>query len=816
MRLVLIALFLLAAFSAAWAEPVVSWFDLYPIRFYPADDNDEIPVSGANSITYAASSNWFVRTQEDTLTFDFLDAQVQQLRSLGLGGSIICEVNPLYHSSAPWLSEKCSAAGETIANIAGVPSPQPSIASPVFNRELEILVREWMKHLDEIDPEKRVSYVHPGAEWWFNTYERYGKTDTDAFKTWLRNKYKSISALNKAWGSDFPSFEAVEVPRVQISGNGIAGSKGQSIVTDAAYGDCQASYVSGPLLGGEGNAPQLIPVRGGDAYTLSFDVKTEGLGGGAYAELNFANGDNTGFTGFRGSPYEKRSDTDWHTISCSITAPADSAYVTIQLQLAGHGRVRYRNLSFRSPEGEELAKPLSEWGTVIWSGKEPRHEYANGECMIENLPKDRAYSNGNAAVGDWTRFWYEHAAYWINHTHSLYKQNSYGRRTVSYLTNSFAWGVEWDSIAAGAISLDRVLMNSGSVDEIGMQVCSADGDDYRITCALDTARKYRKPMWAVDLVDFTSGVHIGEWHINKMAQNAVASGARGLVYCGWDLWHLTDDYSYKNHVPIDGLRRINEMAAEGIRTLEDKKAPKEAAIIHTALPATSDDAEGYKNSPFSFMGWYKILKSCLVNVDVVSLAEIEKNPDLLDDYKLILVPHCPYISSRAGEALQKRSDRLFFGGEFARCSDTGAPYSGGSVAPARDYGSEYCGELIRDTHAGNTPPLFLWGEETPERSGVLCEASLLLLRELKARGIRLPFETDNRYLSATRWQGGGETVYYFVNQRKTGSFSLTITGSGKGVTVVRDGVVSEVRTADGGVDIGSFDTSCIVRIKHEF
>ncbi|MBO4547732.1 MAG: beta-galactosidase, partial [Abditibacteriota bacterium] len=656
-------------------------------------------------------------------------------------------------------------------------------------------------------------YVHPGAEWWFNNYERYGNTDLEAFRSWLREKYRSVEALNKAWGSAFDSFDLVAAPRLQMAGNGISGSVGQSIVSDAGCGDVQASFIYGPLLGGPDNADMLISVKAREKYTLSYDIKTEDMRGAAYAELNFSNADNTAFLVFKGSPAEKMRDSDWHRVTCEIEAPGSDGYLNIQLELMGRGRVSFRNVSFRSRGGAELTKPLKDWNTVVWSGRDPVFDRENAECVIDNRPESADYTNSDAAAADWVNFWYEHAAGWINRTHGLFKKYSHGRKTVSYLTNSFAWGVEWDSVAAGAISLDRVLMNSGSIDEIGMQVCSADGDDFRITCALDTARKYRKPLWAVDLIDFTSGVYIGDWYINKMAQNAAASGARGLVYCGWNLWHLTDDYSYKNHVPIEQLRRINESAAEGIRAVEGKKAPKEAAIIYAALPATSNDPDGYKNSPFSFMGWYKILKSCLVNVDVVSLAEIEKKPGLLDDYRCILVPHCPYISSAAKQALMKRRDRLFFGGEFARCSETGTPYPGGAAAQARDYGSEYCGELTRDTHAGNTPPLFLWGEETPERSMLLCEASLLLAGELKSKGLRLPFETDNRYLNVTKWQGGGETVYYLVNQRKTGSFSLSMTGSGGGVTVAKDGVVSEVRSEGGAVDIGSFDTSCIVRIR---
>ncbi len=798
----------------AFAGAVISWFDLYPIHFYPADDNDGIPESGAGYITYPASCNWFVREKEDSFSFDFLDAQAAQLKSLGLSGSIICEVNPLYHASAPWLSAKCLEAGETVKNQNGGVSPQPAISSPVFLREQKKLVEAWMEHLASIDPENRIKYVHPGAEWWFNVYERYGDTDVAAFRNWLRNKYKNLSALNAAWNSAFVSFDEVTPPVVQFTGNGVSGSRGQSVVTDSALGDCQAAYIYGPLLGGPGNAKQLIPAASDGEYTLSFEVKTEGLKGCACAEVEFSNADNSAFVVFKGSPFVREQDSDWHTVSCAIKAPAAAGYMNVQLELMGRGKVSFRNFALTDANGKQLSKPLSEWNEVVWSGSGQSFSRDGEVCVIENRSVPGHYKNEDAAVYDWTVFWYGHAAKWINYTHRLFKECSRGRKTVSYLTHAFAWGVEWDTVAATAISLDRVLMDSGAIDEIGLQVCSADGDDFRITCALDTARKYKKPLWAVDLVDFTSGVYIGEWYINKMAQNAVASGAHGLVYCGWNLKHLTDDYSYKNHVSAEALGRINSLAENGINILEGKKAPREAAIVYTNLPASSNDAAGYKNSPFSFMGWYKILKACMVNVDVVSLAELEKRPGLLAGYKYVVVPDCPYISDKARKEIMRDPDKVYFGGRFGLFSETGSPLKPLSPETREDLGEKYCGILERDTHAGNTPPLLLWGEETAERAATLHKGIETLRPRLKKAGVALPFEGGNMYIHATRWQNGKETVYYLVNQKKTGAFHLSMPYR-TGMTVLKDGKEFLPQERGGRTEIGSFDTSCIVRIPNE-
>ncbi len=809
----LAALFLLMSLLTGplWAGPVISWFDLYPIHFYPENDNDDIPRSGAGFITYPASCNWFVREKEDSFNYDFLDAQIRQLEKLGLKGSIICEVNPLYYSAAPWLSVKCAEAEETVRDQNGSVSGQPSIASPIFNREQRLLAEAWMAHLDREDRQRRIEYVHPGAEWWFNVYERYGLPDIAAFRDWLKAKYTTTERLNRAWQSGFEGFDRVTPPVAVLSGNGVSDLKDYSLSADAAYGDCKAGFIYGPLLGGPDNAPQLIAVEGGKRYTISFDVRTERLKGAVYCEAEFSDSDNTAFVIFKGLPFVRDYDSDWRRVSGEMTAPASAGYMNIQLGLLGSGTARFRNVSVTDEAGRELAKPLREWNDVSWSGSGQEFLREEDVSSVVNAPGEPPYRNDDTAVYDWTCFWYEYAAGWINNTHRLFKDNAHGRKTVSYLTNAFAWGVEWDSVAATAISLDRVLMDSDAIDETGLQVCSCDGDDYRITCALDTARKYNKPLWAVDLVDFTSGVHTGEWNINKMAQNAVASGAHGLVYCGWDLKHLTDDYSYKNHLPVETLEEINRKAAAGIKALEGKKAPRECALIYTNLPASSNDTGGYKNSPFSFMGWYKILKACLVNVDIISLYELEKKPGILKGYKFVLVPHCPYITKGAREALRRYSGTVYYGGPFGLFSETGEALAPSVREDGEDLGAEYCGVLERGTHAGNTPPLFLWGEETPRRSELLSRGIDTLRNAIKKAGIRLPFETDDPYLNATRWQNGRETVYYFVNQRKTGGFNLSMPYYSQ-VSVIKDGQEEAVSNNGDRIDIGSFDTSCIIRI----
>ena len=143
-----------------------------------------------------------------------------------------------------------------------------------------------------------------------------------------------------------------------------------------------------------------------------------------------------------------------------------------------------------------------------------------------NRPK-RGYRNVDAAVYDWSVFWNETAADYINRMARLVNDCDSTRKTVTYLTFSFAYPAEWDYTQYYAIAPDEVAMRGRDVDVFGLQVCSADGDPYRVTACLDLVRKYGKPVWAVDLVDFTSGVQIGYPTLDRVTHSAIQHGNAG-------------------------------------------------------------------------------------------------------------------------------------------------------------------------------------------------------------------------------------------------------------------------------------------------
>lgn len=811
-----------------FANPIVSWFNLYPIYFYPESDNQEVHASGANYLTFPASANWSVRAKKDVYDYSFIDSQIKFLYDYQINGSIISEINPLFTQSAPWLIDEVVKNNQNTKNSDGTPSTYPSILSPIFLKEEEEYAKNWLAHVNEKDPEMKIKYIHPGAEWWFMPNERYGDLDIAAFKNWLKNRYKTIDKLNNRWQSNYKTFDEVNTPKIDIIGNGVSNMKGQSVTIDSTFGDAQASLVSSPLLDKNYPSEKLIHYRAGREYLLRISVKSQGVYGGAYAECAWSNTDATGLTSISGTNFVRGTSDKWVNYEQKMTAPqSENGIVYILLKLVGHGKVLFDNIEFIDMETNKNLllngdfESDQTWLNVTWSGKEnASYSYLTENnskiACIEVAPKNSPYKNVDAAIYDFQEFWYTHAADYINKTHGFFKKYDKKRKMVSYLTQAFNFGVEWDGVAYTAISPDYVGLQGKNIDELGLQVCSADGDDFRITSGLDLMRKYNKRLWGVDLVDFTSGVYIGEWYINKMTQNAVCSGAEGIVYCGWNLYHMVDDYSYKHHVAIEDLNKITTNAKVGIEAIENHKAIKEAAIIEPILPASSNDINGYKNNPFSFMGWYKILKSTCWNTDIITFKEIENNPNILKGYSFVLVPDCRYISETAAKAISNIKSKVFFGGDFGEYNEIALPYNNKYTSAATDYGYLYSGELTRNTHAGNTPPLLLWGEETKERIKTKTEAIGKLNDFINKLKLKNSIKTNNININCTKYKRNNETVYYIVNQLEDNNNSgieITVKNK-KNYDLILDGIKqTNIPIKDSKIILPSFITSCVVTVK---
>ena len=390
-----------------------------------------------------------------------------------------------------------------------------------------------------------------------------------------------------------------------------------------------------------------------------------------------------------------RGTHDWTRISATFPAPHEAGRAWVLLKLMGSGTVAWDDVDFREAASADNTAPNpglevgseqpAAWRFQNWSGgkqldaqwaRQRRTNRRDRVCRSKSRwtdPQTRGYRNVDAAVYDWAVFWNETAADYINRMARLVKGCDPTRKTVTYLTYSFAYPAEWDYSQYYAIAPDEVAMRGRDIDVFGLQVCSADGDPYRVTACLDLVRKYGKPMWAVDLVDFTSGVQIGYPALDRVTQSAIQHGARGIIYCAWHIPSVLD-YSFHPRLAPADIRQMLTDARAAAAIMEGLTVCPRAALVQPILPASPNDLEGFKNDFRSFIGWYKLLEGVRETFDVVTLREISLGAADLDRYRYIVVPDCAYLQEDVVcrlDAYVQRGGHLMTAGRFAERNETG-------------------------------------------------------------------------------------------------------------------------------------------------
>ena len=770
------------------AAPDVGW-----CAFYPSVDvgMDVLPDSGATILSVCAGG-WGMAQTQGKYDFSALDTQIQYAERHGLKLALINEINPLY--TPEWLRRQAKVAGQSVRNAGGTDGPIPSITSPLFAKAQEELVRKTVEFVRQRDRTGVVSSYHPGAEWWFPVGERYNPADVARFRDWLRHRYSSLEALNAAWQARFASFDEVPAPKIDFLSKS-RGAPGLAPLYSLDDGDAHCSWstaaASDPAASpGPGTYAAVVP---GKSYTATAWVRTDGVGGpGAFLELAWLGPRGGALLAIDDGEPVRGTET-WRRISVTARAPKDGGRAWILLKLMGSGTASFDDVELReegtsanlapNPSFESGGNAPTVWSFQNWGGtknlaatREKTGPRTGSCCVRIATPRvdatQRRYRNDDAAVGDWSRFWYEAAADYINSLARQVKRLDPSRQTVTYLTMSWAFPSEWDETQRSAIAPDEVGMRGHDIDAFGMQLCAADGDPYRVVACLDLMRKYGKPLWAVDLVDFTSGVSIGYPALDRITQATVQHGAKGIIYCAWHIPTVLD-YSYYPNLPIGQTHAMLADARAGIKLMEGLSVRPAGALVQPILPASPADATGFKNDYRSFVGWYKILENLHQSVDVVTLREIEAGHARLDRYGWVLVPDCAVLpaAARAGlEAYVKSGGHLVTGGRFGLRDDLGRPaQESADRLPRRslpDLGKDFAGDPIRDTHAGNTPPLFLWRTDTAAANKALASAGSALARFFDEAGIAHDFELADADpgLSAVVYEGKDCRAAYLVNR----------------------------------------------------
>lgn len=825
-------------------EPPVGWCAYYPIY---SEGADEIGKTGASMLS-VIGSGWGIWSNENHIDFGPMDAQIELAKKNALKLALISETNPVY--SQAWMNERTRAAGQNAIGCGGSDAGIPTYSSPIFREAQDRLIWEVTNHVKQSDKDGTIEYYHPGCEWWFPYSCRYNRLEIDHFREWLRVKYETIDALNQQWRADYKAFDDVPAPRLDLI-SGSPTEMGRLISPDLGQEHC--SWSIGGSTGRDTPKELLAIVEPGKRYDISCWIKTEDLQGpGAFIEVAWISA--SGGPPISGNVSNHLSGiNDWTYVQFTARVPKGAGRAWVLLKMAGTGSAWYDDVRVceqgsdvnlvPNPGFDEGSEQPVAWSFQNWTGgSNVENDYLSSggrmgsRCVaIRIKPLIPPYGNVNAAVYDWSTFWYEFAADYINHLSGIYKKYDEKRQTVSWLTFSFGYPAEWDYSQQMSISPDEVAVRGKNIDVIGMQICAADGDPYRATADLDLVRKYGKPMWAVDLIDFTSGVHIGYSKMNKITQSVIQHGAQGIVYC---LWYLpgAESYSFYQHWNLDDMNKMLNGAKSSMKLMKGYHITPDVALIEPIMPASPVDERGFKNDYRSFIGWYKILERTQLAFDVVTLKEIERGTANANKYKLIVIPDCAYLPIGALEKFLKYSKSggtIISGGSFGLYDESANPILPTTMEACKrirlhDYGKEYTGTLIRDSHADtNTPPLFLWGDDTPKRKRTLTNAYNVLNSEISKLNLRSHTEIHprNDSIRSVVHEKSGKKAYYLVNMgdMPIEDQDLYISDYTKAtVSINADGVkqsadVEEVDVGSGNrrleVRLPKFETSCIVFVE---
>ncbi len=698
-----------------------------PIGFvshYPfvLHEDDQVAATGATVLEVRAP--WaLLQPQRGQWDFSPVDRQLAWARDQGLKLVYILECGPAH--AAPWVRDLVRRAGQETRDPDGRQQSDPSIFSPVYRDLVREFIAGFAEYLTGHDREGTVVGYNNGCEWWYPLVHAYSPLDVAGFRAWLGERYGSLEVLNASWQADWAAWDEVDAPRLTWIGLGGPDDPGVLYPFDAGTLDCSYNTV----------ADSHVAVEPGREYELRALCDLDAVKGeGAFLEIAWL------------APDQARPVALAHSESASGTrtgvelvvrarAPATATRAWLLLKFRGEGKVVYRSVAFAGADGGEDLAPnpgldaaVGRWTFIAWAaGQEGSLSHAwpaAGEATIEYHPTisvgDGRVGNGTAAVHDWTRFLQESVAEFIDWIAAEVKSADPSRPVITYLTFSFAQAFHWDYVVGNSIALDWVCEKAAHQDVIGMQIAAGDGDYHHVTAALDLARKYGKPMWAIDLLDFTGGVAVGKRSLLRTSLSVVQHGGSGIsYYCWWG----TPDYNFAE-LGVEDLRDMIGTTRAVAAELRDLQPVAEVALVEPLMPVWAG-LPAPANDFRDFMGWYKLLLATGLCPDVFTLHELETAD--LTGYRLVVVPDCAYLADEPLACLQRAAAAgvplLLSGDRFASRDLGGRPRppvrwpEGAGVLRHEAWGRSYLGPIRRMVKAGNTPGLFLMQPGAPRYGG---------------------------------------------------------------------------------------------------
>ncbi|MCX7599998.1 MAG: beta-galactosidase, partial [Armatimonadetes bacterium] len=411
-------------------------------------------------------------------------------------------------------------------------------------------------------------------------------------------------------------------------------------------------------------------------FEATFDLK-ECKTGGVKLEIAWLRDEAPQLVAISSSPVWTE-DGVGKSLAVEAAAPTGATRAWTLAKLLGAGRVCFRELTVCLDGHEVGANPELDpsqggWQFISWSAGEPEAVKAAWEkpqaACIAYSPRrelEGRPTKALAMVWDWVDFRATALADFMGWFAARIKAADPSRPVVTYTTMSFANPFEWDYVQQMAVEVDKVAAQRHH-DVIGMQLASAAGDADSVTAAFDMVRKSGKPMWAVDLLDFSLGVGAGEELLTRTSLAAVQHGASGILYY---CWYGTPVYNYTD-LGIPALRRMAEAVMAAAEAVEGMRPEVSVALVMPRMPLYAFLPEP-PNDWRDFMGWYKLLRRMGLATDVYTLAELPRIH--AGRYRAIIVPDCAYLPRGAARALAhctRNGVKLITSGRFARRDESG-------------------------------------------------------------------------------------------------------------------------------------------------
>ncbi len=734
--LALLAAALLVPAAHAPAAP----FSLGYVSHFPMirHDDDQVAAAGANVMLVRAP--WaLIEPQQGHFEFGMLDEQLQWAGRTGVRLLWVIEAGPAHAAGVPWLVDLVAKAGECQAGLDGKPVNDPSIFSPTYRCCLETYITRVVGYLRNHPLADRIYGYSNGCEWWYPLSNSYGRLDAAEFAGWALARHGGLAGLNAAWGTALDG-EAQGRPPDLIADDTATTVQGRLSPRSASADLCYAT-----------TAEARLPVAPGQGVTFEaqFDLR-ECKTGGVKLEIAWMREGTPELVDISHSAVCTEPGPN-QKLEVTAPAPAGAKKAWLLAKLLGAGEVSFRRLAARVDGGGASANPGLDpaqraWQFIRWEAGEPERVTnvwdAPGDARIAYRPSAALKGNPSrpvAVVADWVEFRASQLAGFMDWFAGCIKQADPAHPVVTYTTFAFANAFEWDYVQQMAVELDRIARQGKHLDVIGMQLASAAGDTDSVACAFDIVRKVGKPMWAVDLLDFSLGTAGGEALLTRTSLAAVQHGACGIqYYC----WFGTPVYNYTD-LGLPGLKRMADRVMATASAVAGMHPEASVALVMPRMPLYAllpEPANDWRD----FMGWYKLLRRMGLCVDVYTLAEL---PELAAArYRAVIVPDCAYLPREAATALRRcaaTGTPLVTSGRFGLRDEAGdslplelrpTPTSAFSDAA----GSKLLGDCWRHPSPTDTPPRLTTRPGSPDWSAAVVRETVARLSALGVSALHDP------------------------------------------------------------------------------